>query len=587
MLVTQGHPLAVRVAELLKRTDRLLGGILIGNTLVIVPASSLSSFIAIRLFGEDRIVYAIGTLVISFLIIIFSEITPKSSRTYPERTALLLSYPLKATLRLLRARGWFVNLFVRPLLVDAAHPAPTQRRGAQALSRGDPHAGCSSPPASCRKSTCRSCSTCSMSARSRCRTSCCPRARIEAIKLDDDMEAISHQVATSYHMRLPVFRDALGEVVGVLHLRKVLALLRTGELDKQRLERLLVEPYFVPSTTPVLAQLQYFQENKERIALVVDEYGELMGLITLEDIIEEIIGKFTTSLPSATPILAWDEQGTATAEGTMPVRDINQGAGLNLPTTDRRPSNGLIVEHLQDIPEADVSIKIGSVPMESCMPRAGRLKTVRISGRSSQSKTPSPQRLRAGISGLQNVSPGGIIASEAGRACHMATAAAAVKGPKELPSPGRPKDRGGKIIRGELRQRQRDRRNATLSDGRASWCRRSEAEDPQRAGSAKRTRAVHAAARDDDEAGVPLDCSRSTSRQGRLQSRRAEAAAGKSRPKSRPARRSPRRSASTRCTSMRFTATSWQAGEQAGILENLLERLASPTRKRSGHQVED
>src|SRR5438094_8821458 len=160
-------------------------------------------------------------------------------------------------------------------------------------------------------------------------------------------------------MRLPVFRDALGEVLGVLHLRKVLALLRTGELDKPALERLLVEPYFVPSTTPVLAQLQYFQENRERVALVVDEYGELMGLVTLEDIIEEIIGKFTTSLPSAAPMLAWDEQGTAPAEGAMPVRDINRTLGLNLPTDGPKTLNGLIVEYLQDIPEADLDRNVG------------------------------------------------------------------------------------------------------------------------------------------------------------------------------------------------------------------------------------
>jgi len=205
-----------------------------------------------------------------------------------------------------------------------------------------------------------------------------PRARIEAIKLDDDLETISHQLATSYYMRLPVFRDALGEVLGVLHLRKVLALLRTGELDKPALERLLVEPYFVPSTTPVLAQLQYFQENKERVALVVDEYGELMGLVTLEDIIEEIIGKFTTSLPSAAPMLVWDEQGTATAEGAMPVRDINRALGLNLPTDGPKTLNGLIVEYLQDIPEADVAVKIGSVPMEIVHAQGRTVKTVRI-----------------------------------------------------------------------------------------------------------------------------------------------------------------------------------------------------------------
>ena len=205
-----------------------------------------------------------------------------------------------------------------------------------------------------------------------------PRAKIESIKLDDDMDTIVPHLVTSYHQRLPVFRSALGEVVGVLQLKKVLAALPTGTLDRETLQELLSEPYFVPATTPVLSQMQYFQENRERIALVVDEYGELMGLVTLEDIIEEIIGKFTTSLPSAGPALGWDSSGTATAEGTMPVREVNRALGLSLPTDGPKTLNGLIVEHLQDIPEADVSIKIGGVPMEIVHAQGRTIKTVRI-----------------------------------------------------------------------------------------------------------------------------------------------------------------------------------------------------------------
>ena len=205
-----------------------------------------------------------------------------------------------------------------------------------------------------------------------------PRAKIESLNLDDDMSTLVHQIATSHHGRLPVFRSALGDVIGVLHVKKVLAALPTGTLDQPTLESMLAEPYFVPATTPVLAQMQYFQENQERIALVVDEYGELMGLLTLEDIIEEIIGKFTTSLPSAGPALAWDSSGTATAEGTTPVREVNRSLGLALPTDGPKTLNGLIVEHLQDIPEADVSIKIGNVPMEIVHAQGRTIKTVRI-----------------------------------------------------------------------------------------------------------------------------------------------------------------------------------------------------------------
>jgi len=205
-----------------------------------------------------------------------------------------------------------------------------------------------------------------------------PRSRIESVKLDDEMETIARHLATSYHMRLPVFRDARGEVVGILHLRKVLAPLRAGTLSKPDVESLLAQPYFVPATTPVFAQMQYFQENQERIALVVDEYGELMGLVTLEDIIEEIIGKFTTSMPSAIQALAWNEDGTASADGATPVRELNRALGLDLPTEGPKTLNGLILEHLRDIPEADVSIKIGDVPMEIVHAQGRTVKTVRI-----------------------------------------------------------------------------------------------------------------------------------------------------------------------------------------------------------------
>jgi len=178
-------------------------------------------------------------------------------------------------------------------------------------------------------------------------------------------------------MRLPVFRNHEGEVAGVLHLRRILGPLHAGMLSEATMQEVLDEPYYVPASTTVLTQLQYFQENRERIALVVDEYGELMGLVTLEDIIEEIIGKFTTTLPAATP-LAWDEEGSATAEGAMPVREVNRALGLSLPTDGPKTLNGLIVEHLQDIPEADVSIKIGNVPMEIVHAQGRTIKTVRI-----------------------------------------------------------------------------------------------------------------------------------------------------------------------------------------------------------------
>ncbi|MCX7962613.1 MAG: CNNM domain-containing protein [Burkholderiales bacterium] len=205
-----------------------------------------------------------------------------------------------------------------------------------------------------------------------------PRARIEAIRLEDDLETIRRQIATAYHREIPVFRGGgREEIAGVLQVRKAIGQLATGALDVAGLEALLDEPYFVPATTPVVAQLQYFQERRGRMALVVDEYGELMGLVTLEDIVEEIIGKFTTTLPGAAAIV-WDADGVATVDGTTPVREINRALGLELPTGGPKTLNGLILEHLQDIPEADVSVRIAGVPMEIVHAQGRVVKTVRL-----------------------------------------------------------------------------------------------------------------------------------------------------------------------------------------------------------------
>jgi Mg2+/Co2+ transporter CorB len=376
-LVSERHPGAIRVAELLKRTDRLLGGILIGNTLALTGATTVAGFIAVRLFGEETLVVILTPVVIGFILIVFSEITPKViGATHPERAALLLSLPLKVSLRLLDLPAWFINLFSRPLL-RLFGIKPGQQTDAPKLSPDEIRTlVLESSTFMPKKHLAIVLNLFDIEAVT-VQDIMVPRAKIESVKFDDPIETIIHQLGTAYHMRLPVFRDALGEVVGVLPLRRVLAPLRAGELDKEALESLLDEPYFVPATTPALSQIQYFQENQKRMALVVDEYGELMGLVTVEDIIEEIIGKFTTTLPSAAP-LAWDDDGSASADGAMPVREVNRALGLELPLDGPRTLNGLILEQLQDIPEADVSIKIAGVPMEIVHAQGRTVKTVRI-----------------------------------------------------------------------------------------------------------------------------------------------------------------------------------------------------------------
>jgi Mg2+/Co2+ transporter CorB len=376
-LVSEGDTSAERVHELLKRTDRLLGGILIGNTLSITGATTVAGFIAAHFFGEERLVVILTPIAVGFIIIVFAEITPKViGATHPERAALLLSLPVKGALYLLDIPAWFINLFARPML-RLVGIKPGEDTDAPKLS-----------PEEIRTLVLESSSFMPKKHLSillnlfdlgaiTVQDVMVPRARIESICFEDGMETVSRQLATSHHMRLLVFRDHEGEIAGVLHIRKILAALNAGRLEEAAVVEVLDEPYYVPASTSALAQMQYFQEKRERLALVVDEYGELMGLVTLEDIIEEMIGKFTTTLPTAGP-LTWDENGTATADGAMPLREVNRALGLSLPTDGPKTLNGLIVEHLQEIPEADVSIKINDVPMEIVHAQGRTIKTVRI-----------------------------------------------------------------------------------------------------------------------------------------------------------------------------------------------------------------
>jgi Mg2+/Co2+ transporter CorB len=374
-LASRGDGGARRATELLARTDRLLGAILIGNTLVSAGAATLAGVIGVRFLGEDKLAYAVSTVAISFLIIVFSEITPKViGATYPERIGLPLAYVLKPMLRLFRPAIWFVNLFVQPLLgLMRIRPEPEVQKLSPEEIRFLVLESSSFMPKKHVSILLNLFDLGDITVQD----IMVPRARIQAVDLEDEPAAILRHLATSYHLRLPVFRGGTLEVAGVLQLRKVFGALQAGTLDREKIVELADEPYFVPATTPVFAQLQYFQENRERIALVVDEYGELMGLVTLEDIIEEIIGKFTTSPPGAAE-LGWGEDGSVAVEGGTPVRDVNRALGLNLPLDGPKTLNGLILEHLQDIPEAEVSIRIAGVRIEIVHTQGRAVRTARL-----------------------------------------------------------------------------------------------------------------------------------------------------------------------------------------------------------------
>jgi len=377
-MVRMGNRAAKVASELLARTDRLLGVVLLMNNLVNSAAAVLVSLITVQLFGRDKFALGIGTLAVTFLILVFSEITPKVvGAAYAERIALPIAYVLKPLLKLLHPIVWFVNLFVSALLIvtrlKPARGEQQQRLTTEELRQlvlessqiiPKKHQSILMNLFDLESITVEDVMT--------------PRSRIEAIDVEAPMEVILEQLATSYHTRLPVYRAEPGTVLGILHLRRVLHALQREEFNKEVLESMLAEPYFVPAGTPVFTQLQYFQEARQRIALVVDEYGELLGLLTLEDIIEEFIGEFTTAGPVAPGRYAWDKDGSALVEGSASLRDLNRKLALALPLDGPKTLNGLILEHLQDIPESGVSVKIAGVPMEIVQTQDRIIRTVRL-----------------------------------------------------------------------------------------------------------------------------------------------------------------------------------------------------------------
>jgi len=205
-----------------------------------------------------------------------------------------------------------------------------------------------------------------------------PRSQIEAINLDSPLDEITQQIATAYHRRLLVYRGQLDEIVGTLRVRNALNLMQQGEFTEETLRAIMRDPYFVPSGTPLFSQLQNFQEQQDRQSLVVDEYGELMGLVTLEDILEEMVGEFTTQSPLQTRGFFKQADGSYLVEGSTLLRELNRKLGFAFPLDGPKTLSGLIVEHLQDIPEPNTSVKIADHPLEIVQTQGRVIKAVRV-----------------------------------------------------------------------------------------------------------------------------------------------------------------------------------------------------------------
>ena len=375
-LVREGRRGAARASKLLGQTERLLGTILLGNNVANTALTAIVTAMAIRYFGDDDRVILMATTLVALLLIVFCEITPKViGATFPERIALPASYPLNLLMRLLAPAVWAVNLIVgRMLRLAGVSPAGQQ---APSVSLEELHtivleSGGFMPPK--HRAILLNLLDLEQIAVDDVMV---PRHRIEALDLATDPRSIREQLATCFHNKLPVFEGEINRVVGMLHVRRALGLLQHGAFDADDLRAVLTDPYFVPSGTPVFRQLQFFQENRQRIALVVDEYGEVLGLVTLEDIIEEIIGEFTTTAPGGDAGLQWVDD-EVTVDGSAPLRELNRRLGTGFPLAGPRTLNGLLLETLRGLPQGSVSVRFGPLVVEIQQVEDRLIRSVRL-----------------------------------------------------------------------------------------------------------------------------------------------------------------------------------------------------------------
>lgn len=377
-LVRKGNKSAKLTSRLLAKVDQLLGSILLGNTLLNVAAATLTEIIILRVFGHNELAMMLGTLAIAFVILVFSEIMPKIiAATHPERVALPLSYLLSPLVKLfypvvaiataiVRGLLWMVGIKVqtdqskhkmtleelRGLVLDAEHFLPRKHQK-MLLNLVDLE-------------------------RITVNDVMVPRNHIEALDLSANQDHLRQQIITCHHTLLPVYENVPSNIVGILHVKRALSLLQGSSFDTQELKDALHEPYFIPSYTPLLKQLQQFQERHTRLGLVVDEYGELLGLVTLENILEEIVGEFTTQSPNQTGKFLRHDDGSFLLEGSSSLRELNRKLGLHFPLDGAKTLNGLILEHLADIPESGTSLKIAGCPIEIIQTQDRVVKVVRI-----------------------------------------------------------------------------------------------------------------------------------------------------------------------------------------------------------------
>ena len=377
-LIREGSRGAALAGNLLSRIDELLSFILAGNTVINAATTILVAEICRRLFGEGDYVLAIATASASFVILVFAEILPKViGAAYSEPIAIGASYVLTPLIRITRPIMWIINVIVRGLLkvlrIRKSSTEVTQHLSMAELRTLVLEGGKFIPPKhqsiflnlfELEDMTVDDTMT--------------PRSQIEHIDLKDDIEDIRNAISTARHTRLIVCEGGLDNVSGVLHVRKVLNATRRDEIDVEILRTILREPYFVPEGTHLLDQLTNFQENQRHVALVVDEYGEILGIVTLKDILEEIVGEFTSQAIGSAALFHREPDGSVIADGSCSLRVLNRKAGFNFPLDGPKTINGLLLEELEDIPDPGTTVIAAEHTVEIMQVQNRMVKVVRI-----------------------------------------------------------------------------------------------------------------------------------------------------------------------------------------------------------------
>lgn len=345
--------------KLLEKPDRLIGLILIGNNFINIAATALTTIVAIKIAGDKGVAY--GTAILTFAILIFSEVTPKTyAALHPEKLGYVASFILTPLLKLLYPIVWATNLVTNGLLrllgvpKDIAEEALSREELKTLVIEND-----LINPDVHQKMMINVMNLDHMNIEA----VMVPRNEIQGININDDWGKIEKQLVNTYLTRLPVYLDNIDQVIGILHIRTILTMLKNQNLDKNKLKRILRKPYFVPETASLSAQLREFQRKERRMGLVVDEYGDLVGLVTLDDILEEIVGKFTSEPGDRGLKIIKQEENQYLVKGRITVRSLNRRLMWDLPTEDATTINGLITEYLKDLPTKDLAVSINGYHM--------------------------------------------------------------------------------------------------------------------------------------------------------------------------------------------------------------------------------